>query len=302
MPSSSSHKAIYRPAGAALEYSHWGCNLYVGSSHRGSYCYNCCGVFKHILGGSTPTLKKSLGTPEQAYSIFCKELTANLPSLQTDGLFFSFSTDPMLPETIDLTLRCALHALCHDVPVQILTKTTDWIFDTEALANLYPYRHLLRFGFTFTGYDDRESGAPTNSHRQVALIYLHRSGFHTFASMEPVIDFGKSLAIIYTIASNCEEFRIGLLSPSSRNRYNWHACDRFIRAINDLAARHHFALLYKESIRRFYTEAAPAGVECSAILSPSFPASSLSSSFVGDAVAAHTSQPSHNSYPSHEQA
>lgn len=284
MPSSSSHKAIYRLAGAALEYSPWGCNLYVGCSHGCTYCYNRRGVFKHTLGGPTPTLKKSLGTPEQAFRIFTEELAANLLSLQSDGLFFSFSTDPMLPEAIDLTLQCALYALQHNVPVQILTKATDWIHNPGTLAELYTYRHLLRIGFTFTGCDDREPCAPANVRRQTALIHLSRTGFHTFASMEPVIDFGKSLAIVYTLAADCEEFRIGLLSPYSRNRYDWHALDRFIRAINTLSTRSHFALLWKDSIRRFYTEAAPAGVECSAILSPSY-------SF----------HPSHNSHPSHEE-
>nr|WP_288282301.1 hypothetical protein [uncultured Prevotella sp.] len=95
------------------------------------------------------------------------------------------------------------------------------------IGALYAHRELLTIGFTLTGHDELEPGAPANVSRQTALIYLSKMQFRTFASMEPVIDFVSSLAIIRTIASDCQEFRIGLLSPYSKKRYDSAQCERF---------------------------------------------------------------------------
>ena len=48
-------------------------------------------------------MKKCFKNEEHALTIFCKEAYQNKEALQKHGLFFSFTTDPMLPETIELT-------------------------------------------------------------------------------------------------------------------------------------------------------------------------------------------------------
>ena len=90
--------AIYQPNGAAAEYSAWACNLYNGCTHRCSYCYCRRGILAHTIGGDVPVIKKQLGgTPEKAFTIFSKELMTYREQIIADGgLFFSFSTDPML--------------------------------------------------------------------------------------------------------------------------------------------------------------------------------------------------------------
>nr|WP_288282300.1 hypothetical protein [uncultured Prevotella sp.] len=83
--------AIYRPNGAAAEYSTWACNLYNGCSHSCTYCYCKRGVFGHTLGKDVPEIKALLGgDPKKAYHLFCQELDKYRDQITADGgLFFS---------------------------------------------------------------------------------------------------------------------------------------------------------------------------------------------------------------------
>ena len=166
--------AIYRPNGAAAEYSTWACNLYNGCSHSCTYCYCKRGVFGHTLGKDVPEIKALLGgDPKKAYHLFCQELDKYRDQITADGgLFFSFSTDPMLYEEINLTMRCIEYAFSQQVPVIILTKATWWVREDWVIGTLYAHRDLLTIGFTLTGHDELEPGAPANVSRQTALIYL----------------------------------------------------------------------------------------------------------------------------------
>ena len=253
------HRAIYKPEGPAAEYSVWGCNLYKGCVHQCTYCYLRRGPMGKQLGGSLPEIEKKVGgTEEKAYQRFCKEVDAYQEQFKADGgIFFSFSTDPMLHETIDLTVRCAIYAMERQVPVYVLTKAVWWVIDTDYIQQLFPYRHLLHAGFTLTGFDELEPHAASNSRRQAAMIMLKAMHFPTFASMEPTIDFAKTLAIIETMKDSCQEFRIGLLSPYSPKRYDWHQCDRFINRVTELSNLHGFKVVWKESINKFYREQKP---------------------------------------------
>ena len=94
--------AIYRPKGAAGEYSAWACNFYTGCSNDCQYCYCKQGVMSHVWD-TEPHLKKCFRNEEHALRTFVDEAAKNLAELQEHGIFFSFTTDPMLPETIGLT-------------------------------------------------------------------------------------------------------------------------------------------------------------------------------------------------------
>lgn len=61
------------------------------------------GIGAKVLGIDHPELKKCFKDFDHAKEVFKKELQQNLEDLQKHGLFFSFTTDPMLPETIELT-------------------------------------------------------------------------------------------------------------------------------------------------------------------------------------------------------
>ncbi len=201
-------KAIYNPSGKAKEYAPWACNFYNGCSNDCSYCYCKRGVMSHVWSPA-PVLKKCFKDENHAIDVFIAELEKNIVKLKEYGLFFSFTTDPMLPETRNLHMNAISIAIDHDVPVQILTKRADFldnrIFNTEK-------KNLIAVGFTLTGHDELEQNANANMERIKAMLHLHRQGFKTFASIEPVIDGSSAVGMINLISGWCDLIKVGLLS------------------------------------------------------------------------------------------
>lgn len=241
-------KAIYKPKGKAGEYAEWACNLYVGCSNNCSYCYCKRGVLGHVMGAPVPTLKKCFSDPEDAYNVFVKELDKNLPELQKSSLFFTFSSDPMIPETRELNWECIDLALTRGVKCQVLTKNADFIkeFDT-LLTHCWCYRDNLAFGFTITGRDDLEPGASTNAERCETMRTLHLYGYRTFASLEPVVDPSLTAEMARRIADYCDLMKVGLMSGVPCSYYNPVKVSRMFYEISQQAKNVYF----KRSITDF---------------------------------------------------
>lgn len=224
-------KIIYEAKGKASEYAKYAFSAYVGCSNKCSYCYLRKGRFAKILGGDKPTLKKCFKDEDHALEVFEKELKANLSELQKHGLFFSFSTDPMLPETLNLTTNAAGLATDNNIPVKILTKCTefaDWWVEF-AQKDMLTHKELWAFGFTLTGHDELEPGASTNAERIEAMKKLHEAGFKTFASIEPVIDISRSLSMVIFTTGICDLLKIGL---ESGKKYDKNGLIEFIGIVN----------------------------------------------------------------------
>lgn len=232
-------KAIYNPSGKAGEYSYWACNFYVGCSNKCEYCYLKKGRGATILGGDVPKLKKCFKDEAHALKVFEKELSRNLLQLQEHGLFFSFTTDPMLADCSDLTWRATMIAMENDVPVKILTKVVGkWV--DQIVENMHDsWKSLLAIGFTLTGRDELEPGASTNAERVEAMKKLHEAGFKTFASIEPIIDFESSLKMLQSCEMFCNLFKIGLESGKKYNKQD--AIDFVLGVICiDIGAKYYF--------------------------------------------------------------
>jgi DNA repair photolyase len=240
-------KAIYQPAGKAGEYAEYACNFYVGCSCGCTYCYNKTGRFKATLGGNIPTLKKCFKNEEHALEIFEKELQANLPELQKHGLFFSFSTDPMLPGTENLTHEAfGLAIYKYRVPVKILTKRAEWVDDyLKFMADSLVYKNHIAFGFTLTGKDELETGASTNAERIQAMRKLHDAGFKTFASIEPIIDFRRSMTMLRETYNICDLWKIGL---EKGKKYDKEELRRFIDNAVFMASHAYCKIYFKDSL------------------------------------------------------
>lgn len=215
-------KAIYNPSGKAGEYSYWACNFYVGCSHKCSYCYCKSGIFAHQMGGDTPNLKKCFNDEKHALEVFEKEMLANLSELQKSGLFFTFSSDPMLEKTAFLNMSAMILCVLKGVKVKLLTKDTEntlfTFLDNKEDNILYEQRKLIAVGFTLTGHDELEPGANTNYERIDAMMQLHSAGYRTFASVEPIIDIDSSMLMIDEIVDCCDLIKIGLLSGGKYKR------------------------------------------------------------------------------------
>lgn len=207
-------KAIYQPNGAAYEYCHWACNLFNGCRNNCQYCYNKHSMASSVLGAENVSLKKSLVNEDVALEIFQKELKEAEPLMKEDeSLFFSFVSDPMLPENIPLTMKCVGFALDNGVPIQILTKCSDWVGINDVVFVLEEHRDMVKVGFTLTGMEAMESRCINNTDERIgAMDFLKRRGISTFASVEPVIDIDAALFAIKRAKDVCDVFKIGLVS------------------------------------------------------------------------------------------
>ena len=171
---------------------------------------------------TTPTLKKGLKNEQTALLIFAKELRQNLEQLQKHGLFFTFNSDPFLTETSALTWRAVGHAITQKVPCKILTKRHEFadiilqgLNESESIVPTWAKEEALKyiaFGFTLTGHDELEPNASPNIERIKAMRMLHKAGFKTFASIEPIVDIESSKEMIRQTAGYCDLYKIGLMS------------------------------------------------------------------------------------------
>lgn len=205
-------KTIYQPKGKAGEYAKYACNLFVGCSNNCDYCYCKKGVLAHAMGQDKPQLKKCFKDEPDAYVTFLKECGKMQDELRKHGLFFTFTSDPCLPDTFKLFAPCICAAMSGDIPCTILTKCTKWI-DTD-LGNivLRDCPDMLNVGFTLTGRSDMEKGADTNAERIKAMKRIHELGIKTWASVEPIIDLDLSWDMIMQTKDFCDYYKIGLMS------------------------------------------------------------------------------------------
>lgn len=215
-------KAIYTTKGAAREYGRIGCNFYKGCPHGCEYCYLKRGAPSAQLGGNVAELKKCFKDEQDALRRFAVECDKHIDAARQYGVFFSFSTDPMLPETHMLTLAATRMALERGIPVKILTKcATTSLMGNMVLADIpKEQRQMVAVGFTLTGRDDMEPNASTNHDRIEAMRRLHDLGFKTFASIEPVIDWQHARMVITLSLDCCDHYKIGLRSGVRKDYYD----------------------------------------------------------------------------------
>lgn len=248
-------KAIYMPKGKAGEYAKYACNFYVGCSNDCSYCYCKRGVLGHAMGAPKATLKKCFKDYHHAFDVFKKELMANLYELQQHGLFFTFTSDPFLPETIGLTMDAVDYAIHKCVPCKLLTKRADFIEHLPIWWSDPMYINKLAFGFTLTGHDEMEPGASTNAERIDCMRKLHEMGHNTFVSIEPIVDIPSSVDMIWKTRGICDLYKIGLMS--GKRNYTREDVRLFfqdtLKCIETYNTEHctHIKIYWKDSVREY---------------------------------------------------
>ena len=210
-------KAIYTPKGRAQEYSPLACNFFTGCSNDCAYCY----CKRGILGRTwsiVPKLKKIFRNEDHAIECFKTDLLKLIPTIGERSILFSFTTDPMLPETLPLTAQAVDFCINHAVPVQILTKRTSWNVEqlSERLRHNSHLRRLVSIGISLTGHPELEPGASSNEERIEHIKYLHALGFVTTVSLEPIIYLNSTMRMIKQTIGHVDLYKIGLLSgPTS---------------------------------------------------------------------------------------
>lgn len=233
----------------AGEYAPWACNFYTGCSNDCEYCYCKRGFLSHVWDNK-PHLKKCFKDERKALEIFEKELFQNIRALTKSSIFFTFSSDPMLPEVKRIYWAATACALSYDVRVQFLTKRADFVDDHFLQHNRFCKTHIA-FGFTLTGCDDKEPGASSNQERIEAMRILHERGFKTFASIEPIVDLDASKRMIQETLGSCDLYKIGLMSGVKKDYYNPEKVLEFVGSVNDLVSTddNSARIYWKESVR-----------------------------------------------------
>lgn len=235
---------IYKPDGKAGEYSEWACNFYNGCSNGCSYCYLKKGNYAYHCGGNKARLKSLLSDEQSAIQVFRRELERNITELRKNGIFFSFTTDPCLPETIGLTLWATQICQQYGVPVKILTKCDVLKNDTAGELIKMPNRELIAIGFTLTGHDVLEPNTSPNINRIAQMKQFRKLGFPTFASVEPIISFSSAKEMIGEAKDFCDLFMIGL---DDDKKYNLTEARDFVQWLTYLNRP---KLYLKESLQR----------------------------------------------------
>jgi len=237
-------KILSRPKKNAEEYGKWAVNPYVGCSNQCEYCYLRKGPSGKYLGQDHPVLKKGVVNEEHAYHLAMAEIIEHKDEIIRDGgLFFTFTSDPCLPETRRLVFRITGACIGNRttpredvIPVTLLTKDDTfcaWEYPTEYsqgavtppfdwVSNIGIFdplilRDRLAIGWTLTGHDELEPNASKNAERLHVMKYMSNRFYNVWASIEPVIDFDSSLRMIQqALDAGCQHFKIGLMTRGTK--------------------------------------------------------------------------------------
>lgn len=279
---------IYQPQGAAGEYAKWAINLYHGCSNGCTYCYNRRGVLSHVFGDKPELAAPIVKTRNKYLNWYMKEnsLTAHdaipqkvirdatdtaaieivfkdIMRIEEDviredgGIFFSFTCDPFDPDIDADMLRIIVFVLLsRRIPVTILTKNVDWLEIDKWKDFLEPDTDypddLLRdltIGFTITGKDKLEPGAPSTEKRIEALRKLHDEyKIKTFVSLEPITSIHTASEVIKKTYKITDEIRIGAQSPIKKDRYDPNEFVGFVIAVKTLARGLDCRFMVKDSM------------------------------------------------------
>lgn len=266
---------IYQPQGAAGEYAKWAINLYHGCSNGCTYCYNRRGVLSHVFGDKPELaapiirkrdkllneyLEKNNMTAHDAIKkgiVDHKGLMATLDIISKDlekigidrirqdgGIFFSFTCDPFdIEADMFILQQVVLHLLFDRIPVTILTKNVHWLQTglwkstlRDLTTDYKDIARLLTIGFTITGNDKLEPGAPSTEERIKALRELHyKYMVKRFVSLEPIIDLHSASDVIKETYKITDEIRIGAQSPIKKDRYDLYEFLGFVTGIKCIA-------------------------------------------------------------------
>ena len=180
--------------------------------------------------------------------------------IEDGGVFMSFTCDPLDAEdnVQNYTLYAVKKLLRYGIPVTLLTKNVAWLKEDnwKILLEEYPkyvccpnHHALLTIGFTITGKDKLEPGAPSTEERIEALRELHdKYMVKTFVSLEPITSIHTASEVIKKTYQITDEIRIGAQSPIKKDRYDPNEFFGFVTAVKFLARDLHCRFMVKDSM------------------------------------------------------
>lgn len=211
------YRIIYKPRGAALEYSPLAANLYSGCPHGCSYCYapSCLRRSREDFH-SHYTERKDVVNQIQKDLVEMQELK--------DGreVMLCFTCDPYPGECEDnrATQRVLELFKAYNQPFQILTKA-----GMKAARDFHLYKKTDHYAVTLTCDNDTDSlkwepGASTPGDRVASLKKAKEKGINTWVSFEPVLYPDQVYRLFEKTKDFVDLFKIGKLNHMA-NDTNW---------------------------------------------------------------------------------
>lgn len=213
------YRAIYKPRGAALEYSPLALNLYSGCPHGCKYCYapSCLQRAREAFHANY-TERKNIVNMVQRDLIDMRELKDNRLVL------LCFVCDPYPGECEDnrITQKVLELFKAYSQPVQVLTKS-----GMKAARDFHLYKKTDSFAVSLTLYDESaslkwEPGAALPADRIASLRKAKEKGIKTWVSFEPVIDPEQVYKLYDKTKGFVDLYKIGKLNHY-KNETDWKA-------------------------------------------------------------------------------
>jgi len=244
-------RLIYHPAGRAGEFAEVACNPYRGCAHACKYCYvPLLPPYPARAAFHAQVAARQFGNIERELAFKSdKDEWTRTPVL------FSFTTDPYQPLERELEhTRSLIRAIkAHGFAVNILTKNPELVL--RDLDILDPATDMIGTTLTTMSIGEAarwEPGSPTPTARVTALHRLHREGFFTWVSLEPIIQVSSTIDVLAATAPFVDHYKAGLLNYASRLK------DEELRAIGKTLNRAAVAQAVVEKLEDYgYTAAAP---------------------------------------------
>lgn len=203
------YRVIYKPKGAALEYSQLAVNLYIGCEHGCKYCFAPACMFKkrqdyttdiHVRAGVIDKLEKDLKEMQDASD--------------TRRVLLCFITDPYQKEIEfnHITTEALELFNKYNINFQMLTKG-----GMKATRDFGLYRKGDAYAASLTFYDKAKSlewepKAALPNDRLESIKQAHEQGIETWVSFEPVIEPEETYKLFEASKDYVDLYKIGKIN------------------------------------------------------------------------------------------
>lgn len=213
------YRVIYKPRGAALEYSPLAVNLYRGCPNGCQYCY-----VPGCLNRTREEFVREYGPRTKIIDLLQKDLIEMKAGRDDRQVLLCFTCDPYPGEYEDnITTQWALELFkAYNQPFQLLTKG-----GMKAARDFHLYKKSDAYAVTLTLLDESRSlewepGAALPKDRIASLRKAKEKGISTWVSFEPVIDPEEVYKLYDLTKGFVDLYKIGKLNHY-RNETDWTA-------------------------------------------------------------------------------
>ena len=202
-------KVIYEPRGRAREYAPLALNIYRGCSHGCIYCY---------APSCTDRQREDFNNNIMPRLNVLRDVKKDAQKIKNDKreILLSFTSDPYqhIETKLKLTMQVIEILITNNLTFTILTKGGYRAMRDFDLFEKYP---KARFGISlcFTSDRDRQIWEPNSASVQERIESIkeaHQRAIPTWVSIEPVIEPGQAIELIWEYHDIVDFWKVGKLN------------------------------------------------------------------------------------------